>query len=56
MAQDSFKDIPKTFKRVRPLLEKEELLKTNYSLGEEKTYYQSAHMGQFGNPTETNYN
>ena len=39
LAQDSFKDFPKTFKRARPLLEKEELLKTNYSLGEEKTYY-----------------
>ncbi len=44
--------IPKDFKRMRPLKERQELLKTNFELGNEKTSYESSIMYQFKNPRE----
>lgn len=52
LAQGSFREIPKDFKRVRPLKDRAELLKTNYDLGKEKTPYESSIMGQFRNPRD----
>jgi hypothetical protein len=52
LAQGSFCEIPKDFKKVRPLKERQELLKTNYELGSEKTEYESSIMRQFKNPKD----
>ena len=51
LASDSFQQ-PVDHKRVRPMLERTEVLKTNYSLGESKTDYQTAAMDQFSDPVE----
>jgi len=52
LAQGSFREIPKDFKRVRPLKDRAELLKTNYDLGTEKTTYESSIMRQYMNPRD----
>lgn len=52
LAQGSFTEIPKDFKKVRPLKERQELLKTNYELGNAKTEYETSIMKQFKNPRE----
>ena len=50
LAMNSYTSIPKDFVRARPLKARTDLLKSNYSLGEEKVDYQTAAMGQFQDP------
>jgi hypothetical protein len=52
LAQGSFCEIPKDFKKVKPLKERQELLKTNYELGSEKTPYETSVMFQFKDPKD----
>ena len=48
---DSFKDPPKDYSRPLPVMKKEDLLKSNFALGQEKDlYYQTAGMFQFQDP------
>lgn len=44
LAAASYKQIPKDFKKVRPLKERQELLATNYELGNEATDYLTSNM------------
>jgi hypothetical protein len=52
LAQGSFAEIPKDFKKVRPLKERQELLKTNYELGNEKMAYESSIMYEYKDPKD----
>ena len=47
IAGGSFLQWPKDFKRARPVKKREELLVTNFELGQEKTQYQTSCMDRF---------
>ena len=49
---DSYKNPPDGTKRVRPIKDRTELLKTNCDLGTEKTPYETGYMGQFEHPKD----
>ena len=50
---DSYKQAPADYRVRPPVLDRTEVLKTNYSLGEAKTEYQSSAMQQFNDPIQT---
>ena len=47
---DSFTKAPEGFQRAHPKMQRTELLKTNFEIGQSVAEYQSSHMKQFQDP------